>query len=338
MNATRAATIRGRAWVGGVVSLGRVQTPTLAMIVKREREIQAFVARAVLARRTRTFDPPLPGPLVRGRRDADLRATSPARTRSSRRSPARTAIVESVERKEQSRARAAPLRPHLAPARREPALRLLGAPHAPGGAVALRGARRRSPTRARAPATSPATWSPQLKPTAEHAACRSPTTRRRRAATCSALDQLPARSASSTTRRSTTTTRSSRPTSSTTSTAFSPDERRIFDLVARRFLAVFHPPARYARTTVITLVEEERFRTRGKVTLEAGWRARLRPRGRPTSGRPRTRTTEGAELPAARAGPDGRVRRGRDRGARRRSRRPATPRRRCSRRWRRPAS
>jgi len=43
MNATRAATIRGRAWVGGVVSLGRVQTPTLAMIVQREREIQAFV-------------------------------------------------------------------------------------------------------------------------------------------------------------------------------------------------------------------------------------------------------------------------------------------------------
>src|SRR3954463_12942183 len=42
MNATRAATIRGRAWVGGVVSLGRVQTPTLGMIVKREREIQAF--------------------------------------------------------------------------------------------------------------------------------------------------------------------------------------------------------------------------------------------------------------------------------------------------------
>src|SRR5437763_1973159 len=39
MNATRAATIRGRAWVGGVVSLGRVQTPTLALMVKREREI-----------------------------------------------------------------------------------------------------------------------------------------------------------------------------------------------------------------------------------------------------------------------------------------------------------
>src|SRR6266545_4133151 len=56
-------------------------------------------------------------------------------------------------------------------------------------------------------------------------------------------------------------------------TAFTPDERRVFDLIARRFLAVFHPPARYARPTVITLVEEERFRTRGKITLEAGWRA-----------------------------------------------------------------
>jgi DNA topoisomerase-3 len=55
--------------------------------------------------------------------------------------------------------------------------------------------------------------------------------------------------------------------------ALTPDERRVFDLVARRFLSVFHPPARYARTTVVTVIEEERFRTRGKVTLEAGWRA-----------------------------------------------------------------
>src|SRR5215216_1168867 len=38
--------------------------------------------------------------------------------------------------------------------------------------------------------------------------------------------------------------------------AFSPDERRVFDLIARRFLAVFHPPARYARTTIVTEVME----------------------------------------------------------------------------------
>jgi DNA topoisomerase-3 len=53
---------------------------------------------------------------------------------------------------------------------------------------------------------------------------------------------------------------------------FSPDERRIFDLVARRFLAVFHPAARFQRTEVVTVVEEERFRTRGKITLDPGWR------------------------------------------------------------------
>ena len=69
MNATRAATIRGRAWVGGVVSLGRVQTPTLALIVKREREIQAFVPEPYWLVHA-TFEPALRGPLVRGRRDA----------------------------------------------------------------------------------------------------------------------------------------------------------------------------------------------------------------------------------------------------------------------------
>jgi len=42
MNATRAATVKGRA-LGGVVSLGRVQTPTLALIVRRDVEIDAFV-------------------------------------------------------------------------------------------------------------------------------------------------------------------------------------------------------------------------------------------------------------------------------------------------------
>jgi len=51
------------------------------------------------------------------------------------------------------------------------------------------------------------------------------------------------------------------------------DERRVYDMVARRFLAVFHPPARFERTVVETRVEEHLFRSRGKVMLEAGWRA-----------------------------------------------------------------
>ena len=42
MNATRAATIRLRTSFDGAVSLGRVQTPTLAIIARREEEIRAF--------------------------------------------------------------------------------------------------------------------------------------------------------------------------------------------------------------------------------------------------------------------------------------------------------
>src|SRR4051794_34392596 len=45
MNATRAATVKARS-LGGVVSLGRVQTPTLAILVRREKEIQAFTPTA----------------------------------------------------------------------------------------------------------------------------------------------------------------------------------------------------------------------------------------------------------------------------------------------------
>jgi DNA topoisomerase-3 len=43
MNATRAATIRLRSSFDGAVSLGRVQTPTLAIVARREEEIKAFV-------------------------------------------------------------------------------------------------------------------------------------------------------------------------------------------------------------------------------------------------------------------------------------------------------
>ena len=42
MNATRAATIRLRSSFDGAVSLGRVQTPTLAILARREEEIREF--------------------------------------------------------------------------------------------------------------------------------------------------------------------------------------------------------------------------------------------------------------------------------------------------------
>jgi DNA topoisomerase-3 len=51
------------------------------------------------------------------------------------------------------------------------------------------------------------------------------------------------------------------------------DERRIYDMVVRRFLAVFHPEAVFENTRVETTVAGHVFRTRGKVLLVAGWRA-----------------------------------------------------------------
>ena len=51
------------------------------------------------------------------------------------------------------------------------------------------------------------------------------------------------------------------------------DERRLYDMVARRFLAAFHPPAKLERTVVETRVGDHLFRSRGKVLIEAGWRA-----------------------------------------------------------------
>lgn len=46
MNLTRLFTLKGReAGIGNVLSVGRVQTPTLAIVVQRDREIENFVAK-----------------------------------------------------------------------------------------------------------------------------------------------------------------------------------------------------------------------------------------------------------------------------------------------------
>ncbi|MDR0565255.1 MAG: DNA topoisomerase III [Azoarcus sp.] len=50
-------------------------------------------------------------------------------------------------------------------------------------------------------------------------------------------------------------------------------EQKIYDLVTRRFLAVFYPAAEYRVTTRITRVADEAFKTEGKVLLSPGWLA-----------------------------------------------------------------
>ncbi|HZK83701.1 MAG TPA: DNA topoisomerase 3 [Desulfosporosinus sp.] len=50
------------------------------------------------------------------------------------------------------------------------------------------------------------------------------------------------------------------------------DEQKLYDLIVRRFLSVWFPPARYHQTDVITEVVGEPFRTKGKVLLSPGWK------------------------------------------------------------------
>src|SRR5689334_12874055 len=265
MNATRAATIRGRAWVGGVVSLGRVQTPTLALLVKREREIQAFVPEPYWLVHAQ-FDPRYEGlwfegdetRIKQGERADEIVAKVAGKD----------GTVESVERKEASER--APLLYDLTSLQRD-ANRRFGF----SARRTLQAAQ--SLYEDKKAITYPRTSSrylsgdlvPQLKPTAETLVPIGDYSTAARYVL--ALDQLPLQRVVNDARVDDH--HAIIPTDVEHDVdRFSPDERRIFDLVARRFLAVFHPAARYQRTEVVTLVEEERFRTRGKITLEPGWR------------------------------------------------------------------
>jgi DNA topoisomerase-3 len=63
--------------------------------------------------------------------------------------------------------------------------------------------------------------------------------------------------------------------------SLSEPEQKLYDLVVKRFLAVFFPAAEYRVTTRITEVVGHHFKTEGKVLVEPGW---LQIYGRETSG------------------------------------------------------
>ena len=295
MNATRAATIRGRAWVGGVVSLGRVQTPTLALIVKREREIQAFVPEPYWLVHAR-FDPRYEGLWFEG--DEVRLADGKRADEIVAKVAGKEGVVESVERKEQSER--APLLYDLTSLQRD-ANRRFGF----SARRTLQAAQ--SLYEGKKAITYPRTSSrflsgdlvPQLKPTA---ATLQPIDEYAGAARyVLGLEQLPlgrvVNDAKVDDHHAIIPTDVSHNVHD-----FTPDERRIFDLVARRFLAVFFPPARYARTTVVTLVEDERFRTRGKVTLDAGWRGVYGVEADADKPRQDEEDAEGGEVPSLEQG------------------------------------
>jgi DNA topoisomerase-3 len=269
MNATRAATIRGRAALGGVVSLGRVQTPTLAILAGREAEIQAFVPEDYWLVEA-AFEP------AASARYAGLWfAGDQTRLKTVEQAEAIVAkvrgkpgAVASVERREQTEV--PPLLYDLTSLQRDANHRFSFS-----AARTLRAAQ--SLYEDKKALTYPRTSSrylstdmiPQLKPTAETLAPIGEYSPHARYVL--GLEALPLRRVVDDSKIGDH--HAIIPTIATHAVEkFSADEQRVFDLVARRYLAVFHPPARYARTMVITEIESERFRTRGRVTIELGWR------------------------------------------------------------------
>lgn len=49
-------------------------------------------------------------------------------------------------------------------------------------------------------------------------------------------------------------------------------ERNVYDLIARRFIAVFYPDCKFSTTTVLGTVEDVEFKATGKEILSPGWR------------------------------------------------------------------
>ncbi len=269
MNATRAATIRLRSSFDGAVSLGRVQTPTLALIARREEEIRAFV--------------PEPYWIVDALFDADAQRAYGGRYHDGAQPRLKSeaeasAIVDAVrggrgtvtKLEKTKRSEKAPLLYDLTSLQRDANTRF--------GFSARRtlAAAQRLYEEHKA-LTYPRTNSrflcsdmaAEIKPTAELVGHNRDY--RTAAQYVTGLDVLPLgrviNDEKVTDHHAIIPTRSEHHLDK-----MSDDDRRVYDLVARRFLAAFHPQAEFENTRVETTVLEHVFRTRGKVLLVPGWR------------------------------------------------------------------
>ena len=52
-----------------------------------------------------------------------------------------------------------------------------------------------------------------------------------------------------------------------------PDERKVYDLVVKRFLAVLMPAFEYEQTSIMAAIKDEKFKAKGKRILQSGWKA-----------------------------------------------------------------
>jgi DNA topoisomerase-3 len=274
MNATRAATIRLRAAFDGAVSLGRVQTPTLAILARREQEIRDFVPEPYWVVDA-VFDPQAEpaGRVYEGRfhqganprlKSAEEAAAVVADCQST---DGEISKLETSERKERP-----PLLYDLTSLQREANSRFgFSARRTLSAAQRLY----EEHTALTYPRTNsrylPGDMVAEIKPIARLVGSVS----REYAAGSEyvlGLDVLPlgrvVNDARVTDHHAIIPTRAeSHPVDK-----MSEDDRRVYDLVVRRFLAVFHPEAVIENTRVETTVAGRVFRTRGKRILVPGWR------------------------------------------------------------------
>jgi len=57
-----------------------------------------------------------------------------------------------------------------------------------------------------------------------------------------------------------------------TPSGISPEHQNVYDTITRRFIAVFYPDCKVSNTTVIGAIEDLKFKATGRQILEAGWR------------------------------------------------------------------
>ena len=273
MNATRAATIRLRSSFDGAVSLGRVQTPTLAILARREQEIRDFISEPYWVVDA-TFDPvDEPRPRIyegRYHAGANPRITSAAEAlRIVSDAEGQTGEITKLEKSE--RKERPPLLYDLTSLQRDANSRF--------GFSARRtlGAAQRLYEEHKA-LTYPRTNSryltsdmvPEIKPIAELVGGQKEYAQG--AKYVLGLDVLPlgrvVNNEKVTDHHAIIPTRAERhPVDK-----MSDDDVRIYDLVVKRFLAIFHPDAVFENTRVETTVATHVFRTRGKLMLVPGWR------------------------------------------------------------------
>jgi DNA topoisomerase-3 len=270
MNGTRAATVRGRA-LGGVVSLGRVQTPTLALIVRRDLEIDAFEPETYFQVDARFG---LDGPRAyTGRWFEGKEDRTSERERAEAVAAAATgapATIESVKRTE--RKTRPPLLYDLTSLQRDANSRF-----GMSASRTLQAAQRLyEGSSAGAVITYPRTRS-QFLPSDQvgnlKGIARGLTGlpfARTAAQYVAGLDVLPLARVVADAKVDDH--HAIIPTGELPTKELSGDDARIYELVVRRFLAVFHPEARFEDTEIVTVAAEHRFRTRGRRLIEAGWR------------------------------------------------------------------